>query len=132
MIKKMKIVVDGNDGTGKSTLVEKLKQAGYEVQDRGIPTKLTDNPHLEPEPNEFYLILDAPVEICQERLKKAGRDLNQKYHTIEDLTYYRKRFLEVAKQLKNQCVLIDATKSIEEVYKEALKWIKKVTKKSTP
>lgn len=39
----MIIVIDGNDGTGKSTLVEKLRKDGYNVQDRGIPTKLTDN-----------------------------------------------------------------------------------------
>lgn len=119
----MIIVVDGNDGTGKSTLVERLRKDGYDVQDRGIPTKLTDDSSLKPNPDEFYIILDAPIEVCRERLKKAGRDLNEKYHTIEDLTYYRQRFLDVAEQIKDYCVLIDSARSINEVYRDSVKSI---------
>ena len=119
----MIIVVDGNDGTGKSTLVERLRKEGYDVQDRGIPTKLTDDSSLKPNPDEFYIILDAPIEVCRERLKKAGRDLNEKYHTIEDLTYYRQRFLYVAEQIKDYCVLIDSARTINEVYRDSVKSI---------
>lgn len=119
----MIIVVDGNDGTGKSTLVKRLRECGYNVKDRGIPTKLTDNPNLKPVNDEFYIILDTAVEICQKRLKKTEHNLNDKYHTIKDLTYYRKRFLEVAKQLKGCCVVIDASKSAEEVLSNSLRSI---------
>lgn len=120
----MIIVVDGNDGTGKSTLVERLRKDGYCVQDRGIPTKLTDDPSVKPNSDEFYIILDAPVEVCRERLKTAGRDLNEKYHTIKDLTYYRKRFRNVVEQLGDYATLIDADKNIEEVYYDSVKSIK--------
>jgi thymidylate kinase len=120
---KMIIVVDGNDGTGKSTLVEMLKKDGYNVQDRGIPTKLTDDPNLKTNPNEFYIILDAPIKVCRERLKRAGRDLNEQYHTVEDLNYYRQRFLKVARQIKDFCVIINASGSIKEVYQDSVKII---------
>ena len=47
----MKIVLDGNDGTGKSTLARKLQELGFtDVKDRGIPTKMTDDPKLRPGP----------------------------------------------------------------------------------
>jgi thymidylate kinase len=115
----MRIVVDGNDGTGKSTLVKFLKENGYNVQDRGAPTKMTDDPTVQPDANDVYLILDAPVELCRERLQKAGKNLNEKYHTVEDLTYYRNRFLEVAKTLP-RCTMIDASGTPEEVVELAI------------
>jgi thymidylate kinase len=124
----MIIVVDGNDGTGKSTLVNKLIKKGYEVKDRGIPTKLTDNPSLKPNSNEFYVILDAPVEVCSERLKQAGRDMTEKYHTLEGLTHYRQRFLDVAKQLQGYCIVIDASKNPDEILNNTLKYLKEKLK----
>jgi len=125
----MIIVVDGNDGTGKSTLVKKLLKKGYKVRDRGLPTKLTDNHNLKPVKNEFYVILDAPVEVCTSRLKKAGRNLGEKYHTNEDLKYYRKRFLEVAKQLKGHSIIVDASKNPSEVLRSTIEIIKKENQK---
>lgn len=109
----MKIVIDGNDGSGKSTLVEKLRELGYTVKDRGIPTILTDNSSIKPLSDEFYFILDVPVHISRERLKKAGKDLEEKYHTVEDLTFYRKRFLAVAEFLgRERCLLLNGEESV--------------------
>ena len=110
----MKLVVDGNDGTGKSTLVGMLRQLGYEVSDRGIPTKMTDDNSITASDEEFYFILDVPVEVSQARLLKAGRDLKERYHTLEDLVFYRERFLAISKRLENS-VVIDASGSPEEV-----------------
>ena len=121
----MIVVIDGNDGTGKSTLAEKLRAKGYHVKDRGIPTKLTSNPELKVNSEEIYIILDVPVEVSRERLKKAGRDLNEEYHTVEDLTKYRNRFLRIANEI--DCVLIDASGSPEEVFEEAIKILKCVS-----
>jgi thymidylate kinase len=84
------IVVDGNDGTGKSTLAAALRELGLLVQDRGMPTKATDDgvpPPAARQPGELYAILDAPAEVCQERLRRAGRSLAERYHTLEDLAY---------------------------------------------
>ena len=111
----MKLVVDGNDGTGKSTLVATLQFHGLEVSDRGIPTKMTDSSEVTASEDEFYLILDAPVEISRARLAEAGRDLNEKYHTVEDLTHYRQRFIEVAEALGDKAVLVDARGTAESV-----------------
>jgi len=122
----MRVVVDGNDGLGKSTLVAALRQLGYEVSDRGLPTKMTDDPSLAENKDEFYLILDAPVEVSRQRLAQAGKDLNERYHTVEDLTYYRQRFQDVARQLEN-CAVIDATGDAESVLAACLAVLRKRT-----
>jgi thymidylate kinase len=111
----MIIILDGNDGVGKSTLFAALKSRGYDVIDRGLPTKMTDNPALRPGPEhagEVYCILDVPVEVSRHRLAAAGKDLNEKYHTIEDLTHYRRRYQEVAEILG--VPLIDSSGTQEE------------------
>lgn len=123
----MKIVVDGNDGTGKSTLAELLKRKGYEVQDRGVPTKMTDDPATMPEHDEIYLILDVSIDLCRDRLERAGRNLDEQYHTIEDLGHYRKKFLEVA-ELLPRCAIIDANGTPEEVLRLAIQAIDEIKK----
>jgi ATP phosphoribosyltransferase len=117
------IVIDGNDGTGKTTLAETLTALGYLVKDRGLPSHATDHgvPQEAPPPDVVYLILDAPEEVCQARLAAAGKDLHEKYHTPEDLRHYRKRFLEVAGDLDS--LLIDAAGTNESVLQAALKSI---------
>ncbi len=117
----MVIILDGNDGTGKSTVFEKLHKLGYAVKDRGIPTKMTDDPALRPgdaERGELYLLLDVPVEVSRARLEAAGKDLTEKYHTVEDLTFYRKRYQEVAEVLRVD--LIDSSGTPEETFSKVL------------
>jgi ATP phosphoribosyltransferase len=118
------IVIDGNDGTGKTTLVEALRASGFIAKDRGIPTKATDEgaPPRESLPeDETYIILDAPPGLCQQRLLKAGRDITEKYHTMEDLEHYRERFLKVAEELG--AAVIDSSGDEEAVLRRALKCI---------
>lgn len=117
----MRIILDGNDGTGKSTVFEKLRKLGLDVKDRGIPTKMTDDPALRPgdaEKGELYILLDVPVEVSRERLRAAGKDLTEKYHTVEDLTFYRKRYQEVAEVLGVD--LIDSSGTPEETLTQVL------------
>lgn len=116
----MKIVIDGNDGTGKTTLALALEREGYEVADRGVPTKMTDDPSVQPADGEFYLILDVPISVSRKRLEMEGKDLTERYHTIEDLTHYRKRFLEVAEELKERCILLDGSKPKDLVFRDAV------------
>ncbi len=128
----MKIIVDGNDGLGKSTLVKALLAHGIIASDRGTPTKLTDDLSIAVPTDEFYLILDAPIEISRTRLAQAGKDLNERYHTIEDLQHYRERFREIAQRLGTQCVVIDATRSPESVLSDALNTLRERITSSTP
>jgi non-canonical purine NTP pyrophosphatase (RdgB/HAM1 family) len=114
------IVVDGNDGTGKSTLAADLRALGFTVKDRGVPTKMTDDPSVKGVPNEIYLVLDAPIEVCQARLRQAGKSLEEKYHTKEDLEHYRARFADVVKKLANAHA-IDAAGTREAVLGAALR-----------
>jgi len=101
---KKNIEIDGNDGTGKTTLVSLLKKYGIHAIDRGKMTKATDNPELLPEKGSCYILLNAPVKTCQQRLLAAGKSLDEPYHCEEDLVYYEKRFLEVAKNFNAYCV----------------------------
>lgn len=116
------IVIDGNDGTGKSTLVKALDALGLRVQDRGLPTKASDDgvpPREAWPPGERYLILDVPVEVSRERLRLAGKDLTERYHTVEDLTFYRARYVEVAKGFGVD--LVDSSGPLERTVAGALK-----------
>lgn len=117
------VVLDGNDGTGKSTLAVTLRALGYTVDDRGIPTKMTDDASLSPSEEDgrkVFVILDVPIEVSRARLLAAGKDLDEKYHTIEDLTFYRERYFEVVERLRkalpsNQVHTLDSSGSPSEV-----------------
>ncbi len=127
------IVVDGNDGTGKSTLVNRLRKLGYFVNDRGIPTTMTDDDNLNVQGNErdvLYVILDGTVEESRKRLEEAGKDLTEKYHTVTDLTYYRQKYLEVYGRIRynvgDRATLVHTTdKTQEEVLETTLKWLRR-------
>jgi non-canonical purine NTP pyrophosphatase (RdgB/HAM1 family) len=116
---ELTVVLDGNDGTGKSTLAAALRGYGYRVEDRGLPTKLTDGPARDPLPTEVFLVLDVPVAVSQARLAAAGKDLTERYHTAADLAHYRERFLAVARDLPGAHV-IDSSLAPEQTLGRAL------------
>jgi thymidylate kinase len=118
------VVVDGNDGTGKSTVVARLRALGIDARDRGVPTKMTDDPSVAPVDGETYLILDVPVEVSRERLARAGKDLDERYHTVADLEHYRARYREIANALP-RCALIDGTGTPEEVVARCLESLRR-------
>lgn len=116
------IVIDGNDGTGKSTLVKALDALGLLAKDRGLPTRASDDgvPPRETWPKgERYLILDVPVEVSRQRLAAAGKDLTERYHTVEDLSFYRERYFGVAKGFGVEPV--DSSGPVEQTVARALK-----------
>lgn len=117
----LKVIIDGNDGLGKSTLAQSLTQLGFQVKDRGIPSLMTDDESVVCRDDEIYVILDAPIEISRTRLAQAGKNLNEKYHTIEDLTYYRQRFKDILSKLEPNVIVIDASESSENVLNSVLK-----------
>lgn len=102
----MHIVIDGIDGTGKTTLVEflKTKFPQHNFHDRGLPTKLTDDPNAKDyykNEDVIYIILDDNPDMCRKRLKNAGKDLNEEYHTFDSLKEYRQKFKDVFYSLSN-------------------------------
>lgn len=116
------VTIDGNDGTGKSSVVAELTKIGYIVSDRGLATRLTDNPDLPVAGSGIHIILDAPIETSQKRLAQAGRSLTEKYHTPEDLRYYRERFLAVAALLPNTTI-IDANRALDCVVEDCVRFL---------
>ncbi len=103
----MIVVVDGNEGTGKSTLVRALQKLHLDARDGGAPSHIADHPDAPYVDGEVYVILDLPVRTCRRRLKKAGRDLQNPRHTKEGLTRYAQRFLEIAPELPH-CAIVSA------------------------
>lgn len=96
-----RIVVDGNDGTGKSTLVAQLKKMGFtRVEDRGEMTKATDDDSAAPVPETIYILLHCSWNLSHKRLLESGADMNDKYHEPQTLEYYSKRFLEISDKFK--------------------------------
>ena len=125
-----KVVVDGNDGTGKTATINKLKalMPNIEFEDRGIFSEATldddlfDNRKNNEKVKEFYnkvansyntlfVIVDAEPEVCQKRILERGDSIEEEYHNMDDLKKYRDRFwrlLEIVDRLRNVMV-IDTT-----------------------
>jgi thymidylate kinase len=114
-----KIIVDGMDGSGKSTLVSALRELGYPVQDRGNATHMVDDDTLTAEPQAFYVILLAPVGVCRARLAAAGKPLDEWCHTEESLSHYRRRYPEIRDRLPS-CVYLNAKGSPADVLAETI------------
>lgn len=119
---KKVIEIDGNDGVGKTYLIERLSDDSFFKEnaifmDRGQLTKATDSGIFKREENHIYIILDAPIETCQERILKRGDSLDEKYHTREDLEYYRQRFLDLAKEHNIPVVSVNGPNDIEVIGK---------------
>lgn len=122
-----RIIVDGNDGTGKSTRVEQLKKMFHNivVLDRGDFSKETLNKDIfddlesleskiarlnfrkkiKNNESTLYIILDADPEVCQKRIIERGDSINEPYHNMDDLIKYNQRFL----------ILVDACRDLSNV-----------------
>lgn len=136
-----KLVLDGNDGTGKTTRANAIREImGIEVNERGPLSRLTDCDELfglfsyKKEPigysetaidamdemkrntDTLYVILDSPVKTCQQNIISRGGSIEEKYHTFEDLCYYRERFRMLydflKKELKMPNVFFLETKAV--------------------
>ena len=115
MIKK--IVIDGNDGTGKTFRVNLLRKMfpNIEIEDRGIFSNKTLDDSLfdynkvssinhrknfvnsiEEQKDTLFIICDASVETCQKRISERGDSLEEEYHNKKDLIKYRGRFMTLA------------------------------------
>jgi len=94
----MKVYIDGNDGTGKSTLVKNLRGLGIDAIDRGWLSKKSLDPRVEQDGDSLTVLLDAPVDVSLARLKRRGADMAEEYHTEESLKRFRGIYLNLAKQ----------------------------------
>ena len=103
---KFNIEFDGNDGTGKTYVINLIKQFFNNCifKDRGIFSKATllnkeseekmyDYIDNNIDSDTLYIILDDFPEHCQQRIQKRGDSLDEEFHTLEDLEYYRKSFM---------------------------------------
>lgn len=89
MSKNRRIVIEGSDGTGKTTIVNLLRGAGFtNVHDRGEISRWTLNQSVELDPDTTYIVLVATPETSLKRLQERGANMTEEYHTLESLRYF--------------------------------------------
>jgi len=127
-----KIIIDGNDGTGKTTRLVQLKKMfpNIKYEDRGIFSKMTLVDELfnrtgnydeiqkkfyedvQKDSSTLYIICRASSEVCQKRILERGDSIEEEFHTLDDLNKYNNRFdilVDIVKDLPNVMV-VDTTK----------------------
>ena len=134
-----RIVFEGNDGTGKTFRIDKMKSffPNIEIKDRGALSKMTleedlfnkDNKYNESDDllefymnlngfdkDALYIICDCSEEKSQERILSRGDSIDEEYHTLEDLKKFRKRFITLAKTITehgfNNVMVVDTEQDI--------------------
>ena len=133
------VQIDGNDGTGKTSVIKKLLESEFvkakginDIKDRGLLTTLTDV-HPDELPDELpgyekgnffdenatrYIILDAEPDVSMRRIYNRGPPYD-KYDKFPMIFKYRNRFMRLA--IKYQTVFIDTTKlTIDQVVEKVL------------
>lgn len=103
-----KVILEGNDGTGKTSIVSHFKQdkelKQFIFQDRGLLTQLTlqdydvwNNTKLSP--RETYIVLDCLERVSRHRIehrnKKSGNDVSNIWENPRSLRYFRFKFKEL-------------------------------------
>jgi len=71
------------------------------------------NEEIAPKP-DLVILLDAPPELCVERIRRRGKP-----NSFEKLSYLKK-VREIFRGLDDKLVIVDASKSLDEVKKEVL------------
>lgn len=109
------IEIDGNDGVGKTYTIERLKEELPELEkecnchivfkDRGALSQATITGQFQKESDHVYIILDASIEYCQKNIVKRGDSLDEPYHNVNDLVYYRQKFHELSVKHKIPTVI---------------------------
>lgn len=95
---QLKIIIDGVDGSGKTTLAKRLEKEGYIVQDRSCLTEYTMK-NQEEWPNTLedfavWIVLDANMETLLERISKRGK--SDKWETPSALNYFKHKYRALA------------------------------------
>lgn len=127
-----KIIIDGNDGTGKTTRLVQLKRMfpNIKYEDRGIFSKMTlvdelfnktgnydeiqkkFHKDVQKDSSTLYIICRASSEVCQKRILERGDSIEEEFHTLDDLNKYNNRFdilVDIVKDLPNVMV-VDTTR----------------------
>lgn len=128
---EQRIVIDGNDGVGKTTLVKILARWGFRnVLDRGEMTDATDRPAVKPKPYTAYILLVTDPAVSLYRLRKRGADMDDPYHQPKTLEHYDRVFRELAETSFAGCLVVDTTTlRMGDTVKAVLRYLAQVSDK---
>jgi len=74
---------------------------------------------------DIVFILDLPAEMALERISKRGEE-NEKFEQLEFMKELRENFLGLKDELDDPIVIIDASKSKDEVFEQIKEVIDKI------
>jgi len=86
-------------------------------QTQGIPLNRLLDLNKEFTKPTISFILDVKPEIALERIKKA-RSATEKFEKLDFMNNLRKNFLQLKTQLKDNIIIIDANKPLEDVFNQ--------------
>lgn len=110
----MIVCIDGNDGTGKSTIISLLKEKFPTItfQDRGYPSWLTFEKGSFA-PADLYIILVCPVEVSLDRLQKSGKNMEEFWHLPLTLIFFDQKFKQLS--VENNWPVVCSDDTLESV-----------------
>lgn len=95
---------------------------------QGIPFEKVIEKNIDFKKPDIALILDVPVDIALQRIKNREKQI-EKFEQPEFMEKLRKNFLELKNHLNDNIVIIDASKSKEEVFEEIKIWIENILRR---
>ncbi len=119
------VVLDGNDGTGKTlraNMLRKVLGKDLNVSERGILSEATLNDdiftveNIAGKPNAalqslidtvkkkkdtLFVIIDKDVLKCQQNILERGDSIDVQFHNFTDLCVYREKFIQLTRFLSD-------------------------------
>lgn len=133
-----RICVDGIDGSGKTTLIERLKgmYPNFEYQDRGKLSELTLKHYTEwkndLDEETFYIILCCDPGVALNRIyDRSEREkipIDPKWETLDKLYLYNKRFMRLSFHYEILTIQTDIYDNLDENMKYIMDIIKEKTR----
>ena len=131
-----KMFIEDRKNHVKKLISPTLKSGGYVISDRysfstlayqqtqGVPLKKLVEMHRGLPIPDLVFIVDVPAEVALKRMKKDSvRKTEQKFEKDKEfITQLRKNYIELTKLPNHHIIIVDGTKSIEQIFEKQIKY----------